>query len=272
MAETSKSYDNSRNALNNQINAIADDLAAQKDRINAQYAQQGKTLDNQRNYQAQASSMAASRNGGSFGGSSEIANKKFYQQAYVPAVTQMQTNQANDLSSAESQASQNKLNLENTLAQLNDEATRYALQRYDAAQQAERDEAYRQQQLALQRQQLAQANSWQNYLSPQTSSTNPYGYYMDDRGGTQFTNSATGKQVTFGTYARGAGASGNSNIMNLARQVFNNDDYARLSRIVNAQANTSHPTLTTTTSNAYQNRSYLSQSDNDFMRRLGLQI
>lgn len=272
LAETSKSYDNSRNALNNQIDAIADDLAAQKNRINAQYAQQAKTLDNQRNYQAQASSMAASRNGGSFGGASEIANKKYYQQAFVPAVTQMQTNQANDLSSAESQAAQNKLSLENTLAQLNDEATRYGMQRYDAAQQAERDEAYRQAQLALQRQQLAQSNSWQNYLNPQSTSTNPYGYYQDDRGGTQFTNQATGKQVTFGTYARGAGASGNSNIMNLARQVFNNDDYARLMRIVQAQANTSHPTLSTTTSNAYQNRSYLSQSDNDFMRRLGLQI
>lgn len=54
MAETNKSYDQSRNALNNQINAISGDLQAQKDRINAQYAQQGKNLDNQRNWQAQA--------------------------------------------------------------------------------------------------------------------------------------------------------------------------------------------------------------------------
>ena len=156
MAETNKSYDNSRNALNNQINAIAGDLEAQKNRINAQYAQQGKSLDNQRNYQAQASSMAASRNGGSFGGSSEIANKKYYQQAYVPAVTQMQTNQSNDLSSAETQANQNRLSLQQTLAQLNDEATRYGMQRYDAAVQAEREEAARQAQLELQRQQLAE--------------------------------------------------------------------------------------------------------------------
>lgn len=176
MAETNKSYDNSRNALNNQINAIAGDLEAQKNRINAQYAQQGKSLDNQRNYQAQASSMAASRNGGSFGGSSEIANKKYYQQAYVPAVTQMQTNQSNDLSSAESQANQNRLSLQQTLAQLNDEATRYGMQRYDAAVQAEREEAARQAQLELQRQQLAeqqrqfnaqlaQQKAYQNYLS-----------------------------------------------------------------------------------------------------------
>ena len=177
MAETSKSYDNSRKALNNQINAISGDLAAQQERINAQYAQQGKSLDNQRNWQAQASSMAASRNGGSFGGSSEIANKEYYQQAYVPAVTQMQTNQANDLSSAESQANQTKLQLEQTLAGLNDEASRYAMQRYDAAVQAEKDEAYRQAQLAEQRRQfnaqMAQQNAYQKYLQGLQAAQNP---------------------------------------------------------------------------------------------------
>ena len=171
LAETNRSYDQSRNALNSQINAIAGDLEAQKNRINAQYAQQGKTLDNQRNYQAQASSMAASRNGGSFGGASEIANKKYYQQAYVPAVTQMQTNQANDLSSAESQANQTRLSLQQALAQLNDEANRYGLQRYDAAVQAEREEAYRQQQLELQRKQLEAQNAYQNYLNGNNNKT-----------------------------------------------------------------------------------------------------
>ena len=165
MAETNKSYDASRKALQNQINAISGDLAAQQERINAQYAQQGKNLDNQRNWQAQSSSMAASRNGGSFGGSAEIANKKYYQQAYVPAVTQLQTNQANDLSSAESQANQNRLNLQQSLASLNDEASKYALQRYDAAKQAEAEERYRQQQLALQRQQIAAQNAYNQMLA-----------------------------------------------------------------------------------------------------------
>lgn len=216
MAETSKSYDNSRNALNNQINAIAGDLEAQKNRINAQYAQQGKTLDNQRNYQAQASSMAASRTGGSFGGSAEIANKKYYQQAYVPAVTQMQTNQSNDLSSAESQANQNRLSLQQSLAQLNDEANRMALQRYDAAVQAEREEAARQQQLALQREQLAEQrrqfnanlaaqNAYQKYLMG--GDTQKYG--IDSRlskdGQIYYKNNNTGASVRFGTYAKSLG-------------------------------------------------------------------
>lgn len=219
MAETSKSYDNSRNALNDQINAISGDLEAQKNRINAQYAQQGKTLDNQRNYQAQASSMAASRNGGSFGGSAEIANKKYYQQAYVPAVTQLQTNQANDLSSAESQANQNRLSLQQTLASLNDEANRYALQRYDAAVQQEAEEAYRQKQLELQRQQLAEQqrqfnqqlaaqNAMYKYLN-QPTTAQKYGVdsSLTPADGSQiyYKNNNTGASVRFGTYANSLG-------------------------------------------------------------------
>lgn len=269
MAETNKSYDQSRNALNNQINAISGDLQAQKDRINAQYAQQGKNLDNQRNWQAQASSMAASRSGGSFGGSAEIANKKYYQQAYVPAVTQMQTNQANDLSSAESQANQNKLSLQQTLAQLNDEANRYALQRYDAAVQAEREEAYRQKQLALQRQQIAAQNAYQKYLNSQATQANKYAW-NNNTANSQFYNAATGKAVTFGTFANGMGASGNANLLNVASQVLNKSDYNRLANIVGMQSNTKHSGLKTTTSNAYQNKNYLSASDNAFMKRLGL--
>lgn len=217
MAETSKSYDNSRNALNDQINAISGDLEAQKNRINAQYAQQGKTLDNQRNYQAQASSMAASRNGGSFGGSAEIVNKKYYQQAYVPAVTQLQTNQANDLSSAESQANQNRLSLQQTLASLNDEANRYALQRYDAAVQQEAEEAYRQKQLELQRQQLAEQqrqfnqqlaaqNAMYKYLN-QPTTAQKYGVDTDlsNPGQIYYKNNNTGASVRFGTYANSLG-------------------------------------------------------------------
>jgi len=269
MAETNKSYDQSRNALNSQIDAIAGDLEAQKNRINNQYAQQGKSLDNQRNWQAQASSMAASRNGGSFGGSTEIANKKYYQQAYVPAVTQMQTNQANDLSSAESQANQNKLSLQQTLAQLNDEANRYALQRYDAAVQAEREEEYRKQQLALQRQQIAAQNAYQKYLNQASAQANKYAW-NNNTANSQFYNAATGKAVTFGTFASGMGASGNANLLSVASQVLNKSDYNRLANIVSMQSNTKHSGLKTTTSNAYQNKSYLSASDNAFMKRLGL--
>lgn len=239
MAETSKSYDNSRKALNDQINAISGDLAAQQERINAQYAQQGKSLENQRNLQAQASSMAASRNGGSFGGSSEIANKKYYQQAYVPAVTQMQTNQANDLSSAESQANQNRLSLQQTLAQLNDEANRYALQRYDAAKQAEADEAYRQQQLALQKQQLAAQNSANQWLQRATGSggASNYGFKSNGSGGYTFYNTDTGNNVRFGTYyASRGGDFSNGDMLDALGQVFgqSSNEYQLAKRLSDA--------------------------------------
>ena len=273
MAETSKSYDNSRKALNDQIGAISSDLAAQQQRINAQYAQQGKNLDNQRNWQAQASSMSASRNGGSFGGSAEIANKRYYQQAYVPAVTQMQTNQANDLSSAESQANQNRLSLQQTLAQLNDEANRYALQRYDAAKEAEREDAYRKKQMALQRQQIAAQNAVNSYLAQAQAqqASNPYAWNGSNTN-SQFTNAKTGRGVTFGTFAKGMGASGNSNILNVASQVLDRSALNALNRIVGAQSNTKHSGLTTTTSANYKYRNYLSAEDNALMKRLGLQI
>lgn len=227
MAETSRSYDNSRNALNNQINAISSDLNAQKDRINAQYAQQSKTLDNQRNWQAQASSMAASNNGGSFGGSAEIANKKYYQQAYVPAVTQMQTNQANDLSQAESQANANRLSLQQSLAQLNDEASRYALQRYDQAVQREAEERYRQQQLALQRSQIAAQSAMNNYLKAAQSGGNTYknwdfgnGYSVQQMPNGQAAYYHNGKQVSAGTFLSETGAKGVK--WNVWKDIWNN--------------------------------------------------
>lgn len=271
MAETSKSYDNSRKALNNQIDAISGDLAAQQNRINAQYAQQGKSLDNQRNWQAQASSMAASRNGGSFGGSSEIANKKYYQQAYVPAVTQMQTNQANDLSSAESDANQRRLNLQQTLAQLNDEASKYAMQRYDAAVAQEKEDAYRQQQLALQKQQLAAQNSWQNYLNGATAPTQKYGVTNDTAGGLQFRNNNTNGSVKFGTYYGGNGGSwNNSSILNTVGDMFggNSNEYKRLQEILKYNGNKK---LTNAAGKTY-NYNYLSGSDAALLNRLGLRL
>ena len=270
MAETSKSYDNSRKALNDQINAISSDLTAQQGRINAQYAQQGKILDNQRNQAAQAASMRASNNGGSFGGSAEIANKKYYQQQYVPAVTQMQTNQANDLSSAESQANQNRLSLQQTLAQLNDEANRYALQRYDAAKQAEADEAYRQQQLALQKQQLAQQNAWQSYLNQPTDSPK-YGYVNDASGGLQFRNNNTNGSVKFGTYYGGNGGTWkNSSVLNTIGDAFGTDsnEYNRLSEILKYNSNKKLSNAAGKTS-TYK---YLSNSDADLLNRLGLRL
>lgn len=271
MAETSKSYDNSRKALNDQINAISGDLEAQKQRIDAQYAQQAKQLNNQRNQAASAASMSAARTGGSFGGSAAIANDKYYQQAYVPAVTQMQTNQANDISSAESRADQNRLSLQQTLAQLNDEANRYALQRYDAAVQAEREEAYRQQQLALQRQQIAAQNAYQNYLN-QAQQGQKYGVTNDASGGLQFRNNNTNSSVKFGTFYGGNGGNwNNSSILNTIGDLFGtgSNEYVRMSEILKYNGN---KRLTNAAGNTYDYGRMLSKSDADLLNRLGLRL
>lgn len=273
MAETSKSYDNSRKALNDQIGAISSDLAAQQQRINAQYAQQGKNLDNQRNWQAQASSMSASRNGGSFGGSAEIANKRYYQQAYVPAVTQMQTNQANDLSSAESQANQNRLSLQQTLAQLNDEANRYALQRYDAAKEAEREDAYRKQQMALQRQQIAAQNAANDWLNKAAQQQNGWGSYTmnTDANGNHIGANFYGNNnnaVTLGTFAKNNGL----NALSLAKSALSNAEYNQLMRIYNAQKGTKRSTLNTGNFDSKYMKKITGGNTNDYnlMKRLGL--
>lgn len=218
MAETSKSYDASRNALNNQINAIAGDLASQKEQINAQYAQQQKNLENQRNYQAQASSMAASNNGGSFGGSAEVANQKWYRQAYVPAVTQLYTNQSNDLKSADVAANQRRDNLNTQLASLEDQAKQYAYQRYDAALAAEEQKrqfdaqlaaqkAAQAQNAALQRQQIAAQNAYTNYLKQANTAAQKYGVDANASrdGQIYYKNNNTGASVRFGTYANSLG-------------------------------------------------------------------
>ena len=265
MAETSKSYDNSRKALNNQINAISGDLAAQKDRINAQYAQQSHSLENQRNQAISAASMNAARTGGGFGGSADIAAKKIMQQQYVPAVTQMQTNQANDLSSAESDANNRTLSLQQTLAQLNDEAARYGMQRYDAAVQQEAEEKYRQQQLALQKQQLAQAAA--SYLQPSTT-WGSYNLNTDANGnhvGANFYGN-NNNAVTLGTYAK----NNNLNALALAKSALSDAEYNQLMKIYNAQANTKRSNLKTGSFDSNYMKKILGTSDYNLMKRLGL--
>ena len=233
LAETSKSYDNSRKALNDQINAISGDLDAQKQRINAQYAQQSKNLDRQRNWQAQDASMAAAYRGAGFGGQAQLANDKYYQRQFVPAVTQMQTNQANDLSSAETQANQNRRSLEQTLASLNDEATRYGMQRYDAAVAAEEEKRrWEAEQAEKKRQfdaQMAQQRAYQNYLNAANTSSNSnrgkswdfgngYQLYSSPSGTAYYTKN--GRTVSAGEFLEGTGANGVN--WNLWNDVWNN--------------------------------------------------
>ena len=146
-SEISKSYDASRAALQNQINAIDGSLAKQKQDIEARYGLQQNNLNNQRDFAASNASMQAAGAGGSFGGRANIANSKYYEQTFVPAQAQLNYNKNQQL------------------ANMQDSIQRSALERYYDALEKDRQYALEQQRLALQRSQIAAANNAQKYLN-----------------------------------------------------------------------------------------------------------
>jgi hypothetical protein len=185
----------------------------------------------------------------------------------------MQTNQANDLSSAESQANQNRLSLQQTLAQLNDEANRYALQRYDAAKEAEREDAYRKQQMALQRQQIAAQNAANDWLNKAAQQQNGWGSYTmnTDANGNHIGANFYGNNnnaVTLGTFAKNNGL----NALSLAKSALSNAQYNQLMRIYNAQKGTKRSTLNAGNFDSKYMKKITGGNTNDYnlMKRLGL--
>lgn len=214
-AEVSKSYDNSRKALQNQIDAISGNLAQTQKQINENYAQQQNTLNNQRNMAASNASMQAAGSGGSFGGAANIANKKYYEQTFVPAQTQLNTNQSQALENAQSQANSNRLSLESQLASMNDEISRVGLQRYY-------DELERERQAELQRKAIAAQQAAANYWGGGQGSGSKaswgrgaeYGY--SDAGGFYFHDN-DGNLVKAGTYAARTGENLNNILSRMAQ-------------------------------------------------------
>ena len=263
IAETNKAYDATRQALQNQINSIEGQLTTTKNNINAQYAQQQATLERNRDSAASSASMQAAGSGGSFGGSASLANRKYYEQAFIPAQTQLATNQAQDISQAEQTANQNRLSLQSQLAQLEDEARQYAYQRYDAAVAAEKE-------AALQRELASMA--YKSYFNTGSSTpSNPYTFAEDSAGGLQFYNANTGNNVKYGTYYGGAGGAwNNAAILSNVGQMFgtNSNEYQRLSEILKYNSNKKLSNAAGRT----QNYSYLSRQDSDLLNRLGLRL
>lgn len=211
-AEISKAYDNSRNALQNQINAIEGNLAQTNKQINENYAQQQNLLNNQRNQAASAASMQAAGSGGSFGGAANIANKKYYEQTFVPAQTQLNTNQSQALENAQAQANSNRLSLESQLAAMNDEIAKLGVQRYY-------DELEKERQAELQRQAIAAQNRAYSYLGQggnsgggNTVKTWDFGngYYVANNNG-RATYIKNGNQVSAAEFLIGIGNRGKNN-------------------------------------------------------------
>lgn len=161
MAEATNAYKPAQTAIQNQLNALSGQLETTNQQINKNYAQQQSGLNRQRNLAAETASMQAAGSGGSFGGAANIANRKYYDQTFVPAQTQLQTNQANELAQARQNVENQRTSLRSQAANLESQANQQALQQYWAAVEAEKE---REAQLAAQRAAAASANNGYQYL------------------------------------------------------------------------------------------------------------
>lgn len=199
ISEANTGYQPAIDAVQGQLDKLPGQLDETNAQINKQYAQQRARLNNQRNDAAYAASMNAAASGGGFGGQGAVANRKYYSQSFVPAVTQMNTNHSNDLSQARMNNENRKSELEMQLANMRGNAYQQALQAYYAAEEAEKNRA-------LQRQQIASQNAYNKYLMDAaanakngislSSTQNRYGGYdWTDGNGNKYTASAVAQRA-----------------------------------------------------------------------------
>lgn len=157
IAETTKSYDPAIKAYNTQISGLGESKASDLANLERSYASQQEGLERQKNRAAETASLAAAARGGAFGGASNIARRNYYQDTFVPAVNQINTNRASAEENINKQYSEQQRNLEQQLANLYAQANTYGTQRYDDA--VKQEEAIRQynESLALQKAQQEEA-------------------------------------------------------------------------------------------------------------------
>ena len=161
VAQATQAYQPARQAVQTQLDSLAGKLETTNQQINKNYAQQQAGLDRQRNMAAETASMQAAGSGGSFGGAANIANRKYYNQSFIPAQTQLQTNQANELAAARQANENERTDLNTQLANIDAQANKSALEQYWAAVEAERQ---REAQLRAARASAAAASSNSNGL------------------------------------------------------------------------------------------------------------
>lgn len=265
-AEISKSSANARNALQNQINAIAGNLEQAQKQINENYAQQQNTLNSQRNSAASNASMQAAGSGGSFGGAANIANKKYYEQTFVPAQTQLNTNKSQALENAQTQANNNKLSLESQLASLIDQDNRLAWQAYNEALEREKERELQRRAIAAQRAATA------NYFGGGGGGGDKY-VNIGQGNNYQFRNAQTGNAVKLGTYISQWGGNFNQQARDYIAQMAANGD-ANAEAVQNILKYNPNKKLAANTGSGYtaNNYKYLSSNDNNVLNILGLKL
>lgn len=162
VAQATNAYQPARQAVQTQLDSLAGKLETANQQINKNYAQQQAGLDRQRNMAAETASLQAAGSGGSFGGATNIANRKYYDRSFIPAQTQLQTNQANELASARQANEDERTNLNSQMASLQAQANQEALNQYWAAVEAEKQ---REAQLKAARASAAAASNGGNLIN-----------------------------------------------------------------------------------------------------------
>lgn len=169
IAEATNAYKPAKDAVQSQLDAIPGQLQAANDTISRNYAQQQSQLNDQRNAAATAASLQAAGSGGSFGGQANLANRRYYTQSFVPAQTQLQTNQSNEMQRTRQSYDDKRTSLNSQLSSIDAQANEMALQKYWAAVEAEKERQW----------QAEQAEKNRRAQAAAAAASNPYQYLMD---------------------------------------------------------------------------------------------
>ena len=232
VAEATNAYKPAQTAIQGQLNALSGQLKTANEQINKNYAQQQSGLNRQRNMAAEAASMQAAGSGGSFGGAANIANRKYYDQSFVPAQTQLNTNQANELAQTRQNFDNQRTNLNSQMSNLQAQANQMALQKYWADVEAEKEREWQAQQAALARAAQARAASAaaasQNSAYERLMNAANSGYNLSSTknlyGGYDWTD-AQGNLHRAATVAASAGGDFNNSLWNVLSMAGQQGDY-----------------------------------------------
>lgn len=220
VAQATQAYQPASNAIQAQLNSLPGQLETTNQEINKNYAQQQASLNRARNAAAESASLQAAGSGGSFGGAANLANRRYYDQSFVPAVTQLQTNQANDLANAKQTNENQRTSLNSQLANLQAQYNQQALAQYYADLEAEKNRA-------LQQQQLSAQNAYNQYLIDAMKQSTP-AYSLSSTqnmyGGYDWTD-AQGNKHRAATVAAAAGGDFNDALWNVLSTAANQGDY-----------------------------------------------
>ena len=163
IAEATNAYKPASQAIQSQIDSLAGQLNTANEQINRNYAQQQAGLNRSRNQASEAASLQAAGSGGSFGGAANLANRKYYEQTFVPAVTQLRTGQTNELAQARQNSENQRTSLNAQLSNLQSQANQQALNQYYSDLAAERQRQFEAEQAEKNRRaQIAAANASNN--------------------------------------------------------------------------------------------------------------